>query len=253
MSTDLVFIKHPSLRCGWVIHPLLMVGEDPAHDGIEIGISISDVDLIELIHNISCLLSSNTKVYIHFIQNSDILVLLTCFLQSWFRWDRKRSECYAKSCLKFSPNMTELTTKQQNQILRYKRPLIVLMCGDRDSAICFEEMINFELKILPKYSVIIHGGCKGIDLYVAELARLHDFETREYPAEWSVYGNSAGPIRNQKMLDEERPDVVIAFHPDISASRGTKNMMTLAWKAEIPVYIHDFKRKMKFEGDFDVL
>lgn len=55
-----------------------------------------------------------------------------------------------------------------------------------------------------------------------------------FPANWSQYGHAAGPIRNQKMLDQN-PDLVIAFHFDLEHSKGTKDMINRAKKACIPV------------------
>jgi hypothetical protein len=141
------------------------------------------------------------------------------------------------------------------QVARYRPPLKVLMCGCRNSSIQFEETIIFELDRLPKYSTIIHGGCTGIDLYVEKLSKIKGFDTIAIPVstqEWDVLGRAAGPIRNQKMLDL-KPDYVIAFHPNIRSSKGTKNMMSLAYNANVPVYIHDLKRKTKFEGTFNDL
>jgi len=51
-----------------------------------------------------------------------------------------------------------------------------------------------------------------------------------FPADWKSYGKGAGPIRNQLMLDEGKPDLVLAFHNDISSSRGTADMIRRAKK-----------------------
>lgn len=59
----------------------------------------------------------------------------------------------------------------------------------------------------------------------------------KYPADWEKYGKVAGPIRNQQMLDEGKPDVVYAFTDDLSNSRGTADMCRRANKAGVPVYV----------------
>jgi len=266
------FISPPTSFSNWVVYPLLIVGyaknkdELSAFENIQDQIKwtaqdnytvLPDEKIADWVANLCSLIRAGRKVYINdesgFYQSR---IYLTCFIQSWFRWDLKRAEQYLSGCLKFAEVRGWLIPdliKRQQQVKRYRRPLRVLMCGDRNSAVCFEENITFELKSLPKYSVVIHGGCKGVDLYAAELATLQGIETKAYPAEWDIYGLGAGPIRNKKMLVEEAPDMVIAFHPDIEMSKGTRNMMTTAWKYGTPVYIHDLKRKMKFEGDFSVL
>lgn len=58
------------------------------------------------------------------------------------------------------------------------------------------------------------------------------------PADWNRYGKAAGRIRNQQMLDEGKPDVVIAFvDKPLVESRGTNDMVSRAKKAGLPVYV----------------
>lgn len=48
---------------------------------------------------------------------------------------------------------------------------------------------------------------------------------------------AAGPRRNQQMLDEGKPLLVLAFHDDIKSSRGTKDMVSRAKRAGIRTYV----------------
>jgi hypothetical protein len=270
-KSELVFVD-ASFQYTWVIYPILLAGPLPKGDINKYDHTIivysleeldpnKDSDLANKVHSITELLKHHT-VYIYDRGDyRNVKTFLMCLIRSWFRWNLTsgleniiREEIYVDSCLYlWCKKSLQLSSQQRLQVGRYRRPLTVLICGDRNSSVCFEEMIVFELKQLPKYSIIVHGGCKGIDLYAAELAALQGLETREYQAEWSLFGKGAGPIRNKTMIENEPVDLILAFHPDISLSSGTKNMMTLGWNAGIPVYIHDLKRKMKFEGDFDVL
>jgi hypothetical protein len=59
-----------------------------------------------------------------------------------------------------------------------------------------------------------------------------------FPAQWDTYGRAAGPIRNRQMLNEGRPDEVIAFHEHIDESKGTANMVKIAKAAGIPTTIY---------------
>lgn len=82
--------------------------------------------------------------------------------------------------------------------------------------------------------VIIEGGAKGADFLARVWSKWLGVRFEEYPADWSL-GKKAGPIRNAKMLEEGKPDMVIAFlAPD---SRGTQNMIDLAEKAGIPTIV----------------
>jgi hypothetical protein len=60
------------------------------------------------------------------------------------------------------------------------------------------------------------------------IAKQMGFEVRPYPADWKGMGKSAGPRRNRKMYDTEQPGLVMAFHNDLMASKGTKDMVVYA-------------------------
>ena len=60
-------------------------------------------------------------------------------------------------------------------------------------------------------SEIISGMASGADTFAVEWAARFGFPLRAFPAEWDKHGRSAGPIRNQRMLDEGKPDLVVAF------------------------------------------
>jgi hypothetical protein len=54
---------------------------------------------------------------------------------------------------------------------------------------------------------------------------------RIFPANWKKHGRAAGPMRNQQMLDEGKPDLVIAF----PGGSGTADMVRRAKAAGVPV------------------
>lgn len=84
---------------------------------------------------------------------------------------------------------------------------------------------------------VIHGGCKGADHHAAMEAKGRGISVVEYPANWLKHGLSAGPKRNQQMIDDGKPDRVVAFHEDIAASKGTKDMIARAKFHDIPVTV----------------
>ena len=114
----------------------------------------------------------------------------------------------------------------------------LLVCGSRYWKPF--DPIKRELKRL-RPTVVIHGGAKGADSLAGIAARELGIMVEVYPAEWEVYGRSAGPIRNRKMLKEGKPDLVLAFHEDIKKSKGTADMMAIAKKAGIKVKLYKEK------------
>jgi len=85
--------------------------------------------------------------------------------------------------------------------------------------------------------VIIQGGAKGADFLAKVYAKWVGWSCEEYPANWKKHGKAAGGIRNQQMLDEGKPDVVVAFPGGI----GTADMIRRAKKAGVEV--------LEVEGD----
>ena len=111
----------------------------------------------------------------------------------------------------------------------------VLVCGDRN----WRNMaaIERELRKFPPGTVVIHGAARGADTLGAFLADKLGFEVIPFDAKWHIYGKGAGPIRNQQMIDEGKPDLVLAFHEDINKSVGTRDMVHRARGHRIKVEI----------------
>lgn len=110
--------------------------------------------------------------------------------------------------------------------------MIVLVCGSRDWS--NKDIIRKELSEIKGLSKVIHGNCRGADLIAAEIANELGIEVQAFPANWKTEGRSAGPKRNQRMLEDGNPDFVLAFHDDIDESKGTKDMISKTIKKNIP-------------------
>ena len=136
-------------------------------------------------------------------------------------------------------------------------------------------------------STVIHGDARGADTMVqmvltqnapqrARRVRVHgsdgtigprrggrrkgDIDIDIYPADWDRYTpsrdterkNPAGVIRNGLMLSDATPDRCIYFADDLSTSDGTRHMVELCEKAEVPIWdAEDFVRFMRTEGERD--
>lgn len=97
----------------------------------------------------------------------------------------------------------------------------ILVCGSR----YYKNAAKIKAVLLHhKNDTLIHGNCKGADRIAAEVGRCIGMRVIAYPADWSL-GKRAGPIRNQKMLDDN-PELVLVFHEDLDSSKGTKDMLS---------------------------
>jgi len=111
----------------------------------------------------------------------------------------------------------------------------VLVCGGRgykDSG-----KMRMALDALRKrYGVltIIEGGAKGADMLALRWC-LEQESVRliHHPADWDKHGLAAGPKRNQEMIDEYHPELVLAFPGGV----GTADMVRRAHEANIAVLL----------------
>jgi YspA, cpYpsA-related SLOG family len=112
----------------------------------------------------------------------------------------------------------------------------VLVCGGRDfsNGLLLVETLN-ALQMSDDVSVVIHGGAPGADSIAGLYALGRDIPIEVYHAEWKRYGKHAGPIRNQRMLDEGKSDVVVAFPTE--KSRGTWDMVRRSKDAGVGTHV----------------
>lgn len=88
----------------------------------------------------------------------------------------------------------------------------VLVCGGRNYAdrdFLTRYMDNLHERVCITH--VINGGARGADMLARNWAIIRDVDALTYPADWKEHGRAAGPIRNQKMLEEGKPDLVLAF------------------------------------------
>jgi predicted Rossmann-fold nucleotide-binding protein len=103
----------------------------------------------------------------------------------------------------------------------------VLVCGGRD----YDEWKSVARALVElKPTVVIQGGASGADRLAARWADINGVPIVTYPALWKQ-GKKAGPMRNAFMLQDGRPDIVLAF----PGGRGTDGMVKLAEDAGVPV------------------
>ncbi len=114
----------------------------------------------------------------------------------------------------------------------------LLVCGDRNwSDRAYLNEILDAITKLWSVDVVIEGEAPGADTLSRQWAEARGIPVDPYPARWDSFGKAAGPIRNAKMLHEGKPDLVVAFHPDLSKSAGTANMVKQATRAGVGVYV----------------
>ncbi len=111
----------------------------------------------------------------------------------------------------------------------------VLVCGGRNYA-NRPNVFNVLDEISP--DEVVCGGATGADALAIHWTKERERVRHVYPAKWrTLYGPTtgyypdAGPTRNQEMLDNEKPDIVIAF----PGGPGTADMVCRAREADIQI------------------
>jgi len=108
----------------------------------------------------------------------------------------------------------------------------VLVAGSRDW--CAAWMINAVLEALFRQvpiDCVISGEACGADTLGASWALSHGIEVMRFPADWAKHGKRAGYLRNQQMLDEGLPGLVVVFNK--GGSPGSTMMAELSRKSGV--------------------
>lgn len=109
----------------------------------------------------------------------------------------------------------------------------LLICGSRDWT--DGDLILRELSSLRDVEVVIEGEAPGADTLARKAAEHLGLPVLPFPADWEKHGRAAGPLRNQRMLDEGKPDLILAFVDGLDTSRGTADMVSRARLAGVEV------------------
>jgi len=108
----------------------------------------------------------------------------------------------------------------------------LLVCGgrefnDKEAAFRVLDAIHAKRPI----TLIISGGARGADKIAEEWADARGVAKSIKPAQWDVYGRSAGPRRNIEML-KECPDGVLGF----PGNKGTAHMIQISKEAGVTTW-----------------
>jgi len=131
--------------------------------------------------------------------------------------------------LSVAPSATELAAG-------FVRALRILVCGSRDwsrADVVFGELDRWASHHSDAAITIIEGEARGADRMGRRWAEDRGWPVLPFPADWDLPGRAAGPIRNQRMLVEGDPHLVLAFTVDLAASAGTADMVRRAVKAGV--------------------
>ena len=131
----------------------------------------------------------------------------------------------------------------------------ILICGDRNwsNVKVIQETISHSaigsIAVAEDKLIVIQGGCRGADRIAKRCCDRSNIQCVTFDAEWDKYGGAAGPIRNRLMLDQN-PIMVIAFHDDLRKSKGTRDTVMEARRRNIPVIVINSQGKQIEEAEY---
>ena len=109
--------------------------------------------------------------------------------------------------------------------------------GSRD----YKDMkrVYFYVSELPKDTVIVSGGARGVDWEAENAAKVFGLQTIIHRADWDVNGKLAGFLRNSLIVNDS--DCIVAFWD--GQSRGTLDTIQKAVQAGKVVKIYPDKEQ----------
>jgi hypothetical protein len=101
------------------------------------------------------------------------------------------------------------------------------------------EAIRRELARMPPGTTVIHGDCAGADAIAGQVAGQLGFNVERMAKnrqDYARYQRQAWKGLNERML-ASGAELVLAFHPNIEASRGSGHLIELARAANVEVRV----------------
>ena len=124
----------------------------------------------------------------------------------------------------------------------------LLVSGARDwpyEKVLVTALDDIALKLKEKKLVIselVEGGAKGADTMARNWAKTCDLKINTFNADWKKFGKAAGPIRNTAMVKYvSSSGIVVAFHSDITKSKGALSLVGIAKKHNLTVWLVNHK------------
>ena len=110
----------------------------------------------------------------------------------------------------------------------------ILVCGGRNywDRAAFDAAMECAQKWFAQRFCIIEGDATGADTLAKEWARKRGVPVITMCANWTIFGDQAGSLRNIWMQEFAMPDLVIAFPGGI----GTASMVDIATENGVDVW-----------------
>lgn len=117
--------------------------------------------------------------------------------------------------------------------------IIIAGCRDFNNYVLLKSKLDFYFKNV-EVTEIVSGAARGADTLGELYAKENNISVKQFPAQWDLYGRSAGFRRNEEMA--KYADALVAFWD--YESRGTKDMINRAKLYGLKVRIVDIRKEV---------
>ena len=105
----------------------------------------------------------------------------------------------------------------------------IIIAGGRDYEFTEDDIEHLD-ELIDLFDEVVCGCARGVDTEGKLWAIKRGIPVKEFPADWNLYGKSAGALRNKDMA--EYADGVILF----KGGRGTENMFKRAKQLKLHIW-----------------
>lgn len=119
-----------------------------------------------------------------------------------------------------------------------------IIAGGRDYQFTADDIAWLD-QIHAKHPIteVVSGGADGADACGEKWAKAKGIPIQKFEADWTRYGNSAGPIRNKEMADYA--DACILF----PGGRGTRSMKYFATQKRMRIWQTTESNRWEFKPE----
>lgn len=122
-----------------------------------------------------------------------------------------------------------------------------IIAGSR-TGFTYKDVCDILDKVDWEITTVISGCARGVDTYGVDYAELWEIPVERYPANWELYGRSAGYLRNEEMAKVADAAVILWD----GTSKGTKHMIKLAEEYNLKTYIVDKSSILPCKPEYDI-
>lgn len=189
----------------------------------------NDVILFDCIEFVFDLITTKKMVFV-FGNKKSLHMFIFCMFRRWHKYPYQKSLDMAGVCYTLKHNSKLQFNKFEiAQLQRYNPPITIFVCGDKNATREFDSIIEKEITILPKKSIVFYECSKKINKKIASVCTRLGIDHENI-------GTSD--------IDFTGIELIYVFHEDLEYDDDIyRGIIKKAQSINIPVFLFDGKSK----------